>query len=201
MDKNIVLVRHGQTNFNIEKRFQGWANEESFLTEKGHEQSKLLGTKLKNLKFVFNKIYSSDLRRARETTEDIKLSIGSIPVDYLEILRERGYGNVEKKKWDDLNIEVFSIEKIYLLDRKHKQGIFANAESLDNLHLRIKKSIQMIHNSKSSNILIVGHETFNSLIINTLLKEAPIPHKQDNANYHYFKLDNSGEVLSYKLNN
>ena len=124
MDKNIVIVRHGQTNFNIEKRFQGWANEESFLTKKGHEQSKLLGTKLKNLKFVFNKIYSSDLRRARETTEDIKLSIGSIPVDYLEILRERGYGNVEKKNGMILILKYLALKRyIHLIENINKASL------------------------------------------------------------------------------
>ena len=64
----IYFVRHGQTIWNTQKRFQGLSD--SPLTELGIEQAKLLGKKLKNVKF--DKFYSSALKRANDTANYIK---------------------------------------------------------------------------------------------------------------------------------
>ena len=64
----IYFVRHGQTVWNVEKRFQGLSD--SPLTELGITQAKLLGEKLKNIKF--DKFYSTSLKRANDTANYIK---------------------------------------------------------------------------------------------------------------------------------
>ena len=64
----IYFVRHGQTIWNVEKRFQGLSD--SPLTELGITQAKLLGEKLKNIKF--DKFYSTSLKRANDTANYIK---------------------------------------------------------------------------------------------------------------------------------
>ena len=64
----IYFVRHGQTIWNVEKRFQGLSD--SPLTELGITQAKLLGEKLKNIKF--DKFYSTSLKRAYDTANYIK---------------------------------------------------------------------------------------------------------------------------------
>ena len=64
----IYFVRHGQTIWNVEKRFQGLSD--SPLTELGITQAKLLGKKLKDIKF--DKFYSTSLKRANDTANYIK---------------------------------------------------------------------------------------------------------------------------------
>ena len=64
----IYFVRHGQTVWNVEKRFQGLSD--SPLTELGIIQAKLLGEKLKDIKF--DKFYSTSLKRANDTANYIK---------------------------------------------------------------------------------------------------------------------------------
>ena len=64
----IYFVRHGQTIWNVEKRFQGLSD--SPLTELGITQAKLLGEKLKDIKF--DKFYSTSLKRAYDTANYIK---------------------------------------------------------------------------------------------------------------------------------
>ena len=64
----IYFVRHGQTIWNVEKRFQGLSD--SPLTELGIIQAKLLGKKLKDIKF--DKFYSTSLKRANDTANYIK---------------------------------------------------------------------------------------------------------------------------------
>ncbi len=64
----IYFVRHGETIWNLEKKFQGLSD--SPLTEKGINQAKLLGKRLENIKF--DKFYSSPLKRANDTANYIK---------------------------------------------------------------------------------------------------------------------------------
>src|SRR3989344_4795664 len=102
----ILITRHGETNYNLEYRMQG--NEDgSHLTELGERQAEALGRRLLGMQIPLEKIYSSDLKRARQTTEIILKHLGEIPVEYLEILREKDNGDWAKKlaveiNWDEL---------------------------------------------------------------------------------------------------
>ena len=84
----IYFVRHGQTIWNVEKRFQGLSD--SPLTELGITQAKLLGEKLKDIKF--DKFYSTSLKRAYDTAnyiENKKLKFLMILLKFLwEIWKE-----------------------------------------------------------------------------------------------------------------
>ena len=63
-----MLARHGQTNFNVEDRFQGTLNEESVLTEKGKVQARDLGKWLKEqTDLTVNAVFVSPLLRAQQT--------------------------------------------------------------------------------------------------------------------------------------
>ena len=64
----IIIVRHGQSTYNTEKRIQG-RTDESTLTEKGHSDATKVGKALNNINF--NAIYSSPLQRAKQTAEII----------------------------------------------------------------------------------------------------------------------------------
>ena len=84
----LILVRHGETDWNAEQRWQGHSNTE--LNDAGREQARLLAEGLNGV----DALYSSDLARARETAEILAATLG-LEVRYDERLRERSFGSWE----------------------------------------------------------------------------------------------------------
>jgi probable phosphoglycerate mutase len=91
-DTTLILVRHGQTVWNREERWQG--QKDSPLTALGQEQAARMAERLASLKI--GALYSSDLGRARQTAEIIAGRLG-LSVTLREDLRERSYGVLEGK--------------------------------------------------------------------------------------------------------
>ncbi|RFU70189.1 histidine phosphatase family protein [Bacillus sp. V59.32b] len=86
----IYLVRHGQTEWNLEGRLQGWGNGE--LTKEGINDALALGRRLINV--PIDLIYSSSSKRAYQTAELITGS-RDIPIIQDDALREMGFGDWE----------------------------------------------------------------------------------------------------------
>ena len=93
----LLLIRHAQTEWNIQRRFQGHGD--SLITEEGQEQLQRLKSRLAGLEF--DVVYSSDLRRTMETS---KMLSGKQRVEEPR-LRERGVGILE-----GLNLEQIMAE-------------------------------------------------------------------------------------------
>ena len=73
----LILVRHGQTDYNLENRYCGFSNPP--LNEKGLWQAKRLAERLRGLKI--DKVYTSDLQRARQTAELIGAAVSRMVSD------------------------------------------------------------------------------------------------------------------------
>jgi len=99
----LVLVRHGQSVWNLQNRFTGWIDVP--LTEKGKEEAYKAGELLKDIKF--DVAYTSMLTRAQETLRIILETVGLlIPVIKDQALNERHYGALQglnkdraREKW------------------------------------------------------------------------------------------------------
>lgn len=89
--KNLYLVRHGQSIYNLENRFTGWKDVE--LTELGKSQAKEAGDLLENV--VFDYCYISKLKRAKNTLEIILDQVSqNPPIESNQALNERDYGDL-----------------------------------------------------------------------------------------------------------
>src|SRR5579872_7049036 len=100
MDKNLCtlyIVRHGETQWNVERRVQGQID--TPLTEHGKEQAKALGNLFKTIHF--DAVFSSDLLRAQRTAELITLE-KKLAVVTSELLRERSFGSFEGKYLEEI---------------------------------------------------------------------------------------------------
>ena len=84
----LVIIRHGQTVYNIEKMFCGWTDVD--LTEKGVEEAKIAGKNLKNAGFGFDLAFCSVLKRAKDTLNTVVNEIGikDLPIKYSWRLNE-----------------------------------------------------------------------------------------------------------------
>ena len=91
----LVLVRHGESQWNLEDRFTGWVDVP--LSPKGIEEAKKAGEKIKRENIHFDKAYTSDLKRAQRTLSLILEALGqtSIPVEKDQALNERHYGDLQ----------------------------------------------------------------------------------------------------------
>jgi 2,3-bisphosphoglycerate-dependent phosphoglycerate mutase len=90
--KQLVLIRHGESAWNLENRFTGWADVD--LTQKGIDQAIAAGKSLKKAGYEFDIAYTSVLRRAIRTLWYIQdeMNLMWIPVVHSWRLNERHYG-------------------------------------------------------------------------------------------------------------
>ena len=90
--KQLVLIRHGESAWNLENRFTGWADVD--LTPKGAEQALTAGANLKKAGYEFDIAYTSVLRRAIRTLWNVQdtMDLMWIPVVHSWRLNERHYG-------------------------------------------------------------------------------------------------------------
>jgi phosphoglycerate mutase (EC 5.4.2.1) len=104
----IILTRHGETEWNIERRVQGRLD--SPLTEKGLNQARNLALRLRNESIQY--LYSSDLPRAIATAEEIRRELKLETIISEPKIREFSFGDWEGKLWDELrqtHSEIFRI--------------------------------------------------------------------------------------------
>ncbi|UHD45615.1 2,3-bisphosphoglycerate-dependent phosphoglycerate mutase [Aureimonas altamirensis] len=101
MVRTLVLVRHGQSDWNLKNLFTGWRDPD--LTEKGVEEAKAAGERLKATGLVFDRAFTSNLSRAQRTLSLLQGTLGQtdIPTERSEALNERDYGDLSGLNKDD----------------------------------------------------------------------------------------------------
>jgi len=113
-DRVLVLVRHGQSEWNMKNLFTGWKDVD--LTDKGVAEAREAGRKLKGQGIKFDVAYTSVLKRATRTLDLILEELGQakIPVIKDQALNERDYGDLvglnkddARKKWGDEQVHIW----------------------------------------------------------------------------------------------
>jgi 2,3-bisphosphoglycerate-dependent phosphoglycerate mutase len=90
---SLVLIRHGQSLWNLENRFTGWTDVP--LTERGAADAALTGKALKD--FTFDAAFTSRLKRANDTLSTVLKAMGAkdVPTEFDSALNERHYGDLQ----------------------------------------------------------------------------------------------------------
>ena len=110
----LVLVRHGQSEWNAKNLFTGWSDPD--LTEKGVEEATQAGKTLKQAGYNFDVAFTSDLQRAQKTCTLIldALGLGGLNVIRDQSLNERDYGDLAglnkddaREKWGDEQVHIW----------------------------------------------------------------------------------------------
>ncbi|ODN70517.1 2,3-bisphosphoglycerate-dependent phosphoglycerate mutase [Methylobrevis pamukkalensis] len=116
MNRMLVLVRHGQSEWNLKNLFTGWKDPD--LTEKGVEEAKAAGAKLHDMRIRFDVAYTSELVRAQHTCRLILEGIGQADLETIrdKALNERDYGDLTGLNKDDAR-EKFGEEQVHIWRR------------------------------------------------------------------------------------
>mgnify|MGYP005841901931 CR=1 FL=1 len=101
MPNTLVLVRHGQSEWNEKNLFTGWRDVD--LTNKGRQEASEAGELLKGAGYGFDIAFTSALKRAQETNSIILTKIGQSDIEVVEeaALNERDYGDLAGLNKDD----------------------------------------------------------------------------------------------------
>jgi len=104
MDRLLVLVRHGQSEWNLLNLFTGW--KDPGLTEQGVAEATAAGEKLKAMGLSFDVAYTSALSRAQRTCQIILDGIGQGDLETIrdQALNERDYGELTGLDKDDARV-------------------------------------------------------------------------------------------------
>ncbi|MCX6814963.1 MAG: histidine phosphatase family protein [Candidatus Aenigmarchaeota archaeon] len=189
----LILVRHGETEWNATGRVQGEADIP--LNRKGLEQAKKVSARLKTEPIDI--IYSSSMKRARQTTEAI-MKFHKVPIRYSNLLRERKFGKLGGMP----NEEYRRI--------REKEGIEFHlfrppgGENYVDLQKRVKKFLAMIRKEHGSQtVVVVSHGGVIRTII-TILTKRPLANvheiEQHNASINVIELRSGSPPKIHYLN-
>ena len=114
MSGTLVLVRHGQSEWNLKNLFTGWRDVD--LTEKGRAEARAAGSRIERLGLRFDIVFTSVLKRAGNTAEILLEELGQPKIETIRnlALNERDYGELSglnkddaRRKWGEDQVHIW----------------------------------------------------------------------------------------------
>ena len=166
MDR-LILVRHGETEWNKSFRYQGQSDVR--LNKKGIEQAARVRDRLASEKIDF--IYSSDLIRAVETAEIIASKHEMLDIHELPLLREMSFGEAEGMIFDEIKVRYPEIaDDLQAWRARSPELHFPDGESIIQLSVRVARFIEKLKEHKpEETVLVVAHGGSLQVLICLLL--------------------------------
>ena len=196
----LVLIRHGESQWNLENRFTGWVDVP--LSPKGIVEAKAAGKKLAG--FKFDRAFSSVLARANETLRLVLEGIGQtgIPIEKDKALNERMYGELQglnkaetAKKFGDEQVKIW--RRSYDVRPPGGESLKDTAERvLPYYDSRIRPYVL-----QGETILIAAHgNSLRALVmqLEQLTREQVLELNIPTGAPLLYELDNNGKVLSHR---
>ncbi|MEJ7645654.1 MAG: histidine phosphatase family protein [Chryseolinea sp.] len=195
--KKIYIVRHGQTDFNLQNIVQG-SGVDSSLNNRGREQAKAFFEKYKGI--AFDKIYTSKLKR---TTESIQAFIDlSIPTEALEGLNEISWGSKEGYKITPSEDEYYHqmLREWQLGNTSHR---IEGGESPDDVVRRMQPAVDHILAHENENTVLICMHGRAIRIILCMLLHYPLKSMDmfEHENLGLYLLNYNGAFFSVDLYN
>jgi 2,3-bisphosphoglycerate-dependent phosphoglycerate mutase len=196
----LVLLRHGESQWNLENRFTGWVDVP--LSPKGIEEAKQAGEKLRGL--TFHRAFTSVLTRANETLRLVLEAIGqtTIPIEKDKALNERMYGDLQglnkaetAKKYGDAQVKVW--RRSYDVKPPGGESLKDTAERALPYYEKMIKPCLL----KGETIIIAAHgNSLRALVmeLDQLSKAEVLELNIPTGVPLLYELDDSGKVLSHR---
>ncbi|MGK2741824.1 2,3-bisphosphoglycerate-dependent phosphoglycerate mutase [Tepidicaulis sp. LMO-SS28] len=199
----LVLVRHGQSEWNEKNLFTGWRDPD--LTEKGVEEAKAAGRALKEAGYSFDVSFTSDLSRAQRTNDLLLAELGQsdLPIIRNQALNERDYGDLAGLNKDDAR-EKWGEEQVHIWRRSYDIPP-PGGESLKDTAARVlpyfeKEILPRV--LKGERVLVAAHgNSLRSLVmqLDQLSQDEVIALNIATGAPIVYELDDQGTVLSKKI--
>ena len=174
----ILLVRHGETDWNLDRRLQGHSDRP--LNDTGREQARALADELADT--PLDAVYSSDLSRARETAQVVAETHG-LEVTALPDLRERHFGSWEGLSDDEIQ-QRFPAEIA--------NGTLGDGETRDEMDRRVLAALEEIaRKHPDGTVLVVSHGG----PLRAVLRHCEIDGVERVENCHVLRLEAGNGVL------
>ena len=154
--RTIYLVRHGETQGNIDDKAQGHLDVP--LTETGRLQAKAVAERLSDIEF--DAVYSSDLQRAIDTAKAITAHRPELQIQTRSELREYHFGDYEDMPWDEIGNTYLALYRRWKNLSTRLDIEFPGGESMRDAWERVGGVLREIlseHQQGDETILIVGH--------------------------------------------
>ena len=196
----LVLLRHGESQWNLENRFTGWVDVP--LSPKGIEEAKQAGEKLRG--FTFHRAFTSVLTRANETLRLVLEAIGqtTIPIEKDKALNERMYGDLQglnkaetAKKYGDAQVKIW--RRSYDVKPPGGESLKDTAERALPYYEKMIKPCLL----QGETIIIAAHgNSLRALVmeLDQLSKEEVLELNIPTGVPLLYELDDSGKVLSHR---
>lgn len=196
----LVLLRHGESQWNLENRFTGWVDVP--LSVKGVEEAKQAGEKLRG--FAFDRAFSSVLTRANETLRIVLEVLGQthIPIEKDKALNERMYGDLQglnkaetAKKYGDAQVKIW--RRSYDVKPPGGESLKDTAERALPYYQKMIKP----HLLKGETIIIAAHgNSLRALVmeLDQLSKEEVLELNIPTGVPLLYEFDKTGKVLSHR---
>ena len=195
----LVLVRHGQSEWNAKNLFTGWKDPD--LTELGIKESNKAGTYLKDLNIKFDVMFTSNLTRAQKTGDIILKVINQTPQIIKNLaLNERNYGDLSGLNKDDAR-KRWGEEQVHIWRRSFDVPP-PGGESLKNTAERVLPyfdEVIMPEVLKVKNILVAAHgNSLRSLVmkLDGLSAEEVVALEIPTGAHIVYELSNTGAIIS-----
>ena len=176
--KNLYLIRHGETYFNLENRIGG----NSDLTSKGRAQAKALAENFAKKKIPL--IFTSQKKRTIQTAEPIKEKQDNCTIVPLAEFNEINSGMCEGMSYEEIRK---IMPQVYFARRKDKYNyVYPEGEGYITMEERIDRGIKkaLFLSGPSDNIMIIGHRAANRMILSHFLYR-----RKEDVPYVYVPLD------------
>jgi 2,3-bisphosphoglycerate-dependent phosphoglycerate mutase len=200
---HLVLLRHGQSQWNLENRFTGWVDVP--LTQKGEEEARQAAEKMKAVQLQFDTTFTSVLQRAIRTLE---LALGvlgqsDLPVEQDQALNERHYGDLQGLNKAE-TAQKFGDEQVRIWRRSYDVPP-PGGESLENTAARTlpyltEKILPTIQ--AGQHVLVAAHgNSLRSIImhLDQLSREEVLSLELGTGVPVVYDLDTAGNVQSKKI--
>jgi 2,3-bisphosphoglycerate-dependent phosphoglycerate mutase len=194
----LILLRHGQSVWNLENRFTGWVDVD--LSPKGEEEARHAGELLKP--FQIDCLFTSVLKRAMRTAE-LALAVagkGDIPTVRDQALNERHYGDLQGLNKDDIGRQ-YGAEQLKIWRRSYDIPP-PNGESLKDTQAR---SVPYFENNvlpklrEGKNVMVAAHgNSLRSIVmfLENLTKEQVLELNIPTGNPLVYELDGDLKIIS-----
>ena len=188
----IYLVRHGQTQWNVDRLIQG--HTDTTLTKEGEDQAHKQRVMLKEI--IFSKVYSSDLIRAQRTAEILNLE-RKLALQTTKMLRERNFGIYQGKTMEEGKKRLWELLAHYSADPHIKESGVETNEEVIGRAITFLREISVAHPGEK--ILVVTHGGIIRLLLIHLgyVKEGMLPSGAI-QNLSYIKLGCDGVEFEVK---